>query len=127
MAFINTAGRLPPDTGSAPLCRPLRWPRPILFRSHNPDLDQAMVMVARQGRKTVARVSFIDTRVLPSTPIRTRPHPNLPHPAHRQATLRKGVAFYVAPTTLIPPTTTLPQLPAKGRQNHQMAQNRQKD
>jgi len=108
--------RRPPAAGHRQ--RPFVRTTPVAAPDHvpvpHPDLDQAMVMVARQGQKTVARVLFINTQVLHSTSHRTRPHPNLPHPAHRQATRRKGVAFYVAPTTWMPPITTLPQ-PTKGQ------------
>jgi hypothetical protein len=52
-----------------------------------------MVMVARQGQKTIARVLFINTRVLHSTSFRTRPHPNLPQPRTPPSHTPKGCGF----------------------------------
>ncbi|WP_284455039.1 hypothetical protein, partial [Alloalcanivorax xenomutans] len=74
--------RRPPAAGHRQ--RPFVRTTPVAAPAHvpvpHPDLDQAMVMVARQGQKTIARVLFINTRVLHSTSFRTRPHPNLNRP-----------------------------------------------
>src|SRR5690606_31597617 len=91
--------RRPPAAGHRQ--RPFVRTTPVAAPDHvpvpHPDLDQAMVMVARQGQMTVAGVSFITTRLLPSTSHRTRPHSICPTLHTARPPSNRVWLFYVAP------------------------------
>lgn len=115
--------RRPPAAGHRQ--RPFVRTTPVAAPDHvpvpHPDLDQAMVMVARQGQQTVARVLFINTRVLHSTyfapariPICPTPHTAKPHS-------KRVWLFTLRPRPGCHQSLPCPS-PPKGRQSHQMAQ-----